>query len=556
MKNLLCLGLCAALLSGITACDDENTNDKQESNCTAICRNGRFVGKAEAETGVLSFKGIPYAKAPMGNLRWKAPVAPDDCDSVKTAYEFGKSSVQYEWFSEPIQTPVGEDCLTLNVWTSGLTSDKKPVMVFFHGGSYGWGGTSEQIYNGQYIVAAHPEVIVVTCNYRLGLLGFNNFDGIPGGEDYSESQNLGVLDLQLSLQWIKENIAAFGGDADNVTVFGESAGGGMICALLDTDCAGSLFQRAIIESGAANILMSKNTSVERRQWGIRALMQVTGCSTMQQLVALPEEEYIEAIGTECDEEGNTPSDFSNIPVCGSYPLHDDPYEALVSGNAKNVDIMIGTNLDELNYWINEMGDRLLVEMSEEERQESLAIFGDVYIAGNYNTMMSKLTEAEQANVAQYLARYAEMEDYLAKSRLLSDVFYRQPSIKMAETHSTAGVGRTYMYLFEKRNTDFDYLGAAHAMELPYVFLNTNEPESYGEVDMNLAACICEAWVNFARTGNPSTSTAAWPEYNEADRQTMVFGDDGSAKAVSDPYAAERELLLFTKNYDLKQSTGS
>ena len=545
--------LSAALMLSLSGCDFLNLDENQY---TVVCRNGHFVGKAESETGVVAFKGIPYAKAPVKELRWKDPQPADASDEVKKAYKFGKSSVQYELYSEPLKTSVGEDCLTLNIWTSDLSVPSKPVMVFFHGGSYVWGGTSEPIYSGQYIVSAHPDVIVVTCNYRLGLLGFNNLDGIPGGENYPHVQNLGVLDAMMSLQWVKENIAAFGGDPDNVTIFGESAGGGMVSALLNTDAAGSLFRRAIIQSGAANILFAKSDPMDIRQQGINALMQVTGCSTAQELASLSEKQWIKAIGTEFDEDWNTPSDFMQLPSCGAYPLHDDPYESLRSGSAGGVDILIGTNLDELNYWADEFGEKPLMEMNAAERQEAISIFTDWYIPENYSSLLSSITESERSCVAQYLSLYSDMEDYLAKSRLLGDVFYRQPSIKMAELHADAGAGKTYMYLFEKKNTNLDILGAGHSMELPYVFLNPNEQVTYGKVDMDFAHSICDAWVSFARTGNPSTASAAWPEYDGQDRKTMVFGNDCTLKVVSDPYSTERKLLQFTRNYNLRQSAGS
>lgn len=530
----------------------EHERTWSDAGCVAVCRNGRFAGRPEAETGVLAFKGIPYAKAPIGALRWKAPVRTEDSDELVTAYEFGRSSIQYEWFSEDIQTEVGEDCLTLNVWTSDLAGSGKPVMFYIHGGSYAWGGTSEPLYNGQYIVASHPDVLVVTCNYRVGIMGMACFEGIPGGEEYEGSQNLAVLDLMMGLEWVRENIRAFGGDPDNVTIFGESAGGGMVSSLLATDQAGRLFHRAIVQSGPPSIILPKGTSVERRQRNVKTLMQISGCSTMAELCSLTEEELIGYNDMEIDGEGTTINDLYTVPMCGVYPIPDDIYESMLSSRAKGVDLMIGTNLDELNYWICEMGDKSITEMSEEEKEMAIALFSEWYIPGNYDNVCEGRTEEEISNINKYLDRYGDMEDYLAKSRILSDIFYRMPSIKLAQSHAKAGGGSTYMYMFEKRNSNMDILGAVHSQELPYVFLNYNDYETYGEIDRNLACKISDAWVNFARTGRPS---AQWPEYDENSRQTMVFGDDGSLNIVSDPYSKERELLEFTWNYSLRQSGG-
>ncbi len=190
------------------------------------CHNGSFVGRADGD--VVAFRGIPFAKPPVGALRWKRPAPVDDNDGIFEAYYNGKSPIQTEWHTELASYyPQGEDCLYLNIWKNPSCADqKKSVMVFLHGGAYGWGGTADPMYDGKNFVTANPDIILVTVAYRIGLMGFVDLSYLDGGEDYPDAPNLGLLDQIEALRWIRKNIAAFGGDPDNVTVFGESAGGG------------------------------------------------------------------------------------------------------------------------------------------------------------------------------------------------------------------------------------------------------------------------------------------------------------------------------------------
>ena len=181
-----------------------------DSSIAAICSNGVFVGLND--NGVVSYKGIPYAEPPVGDLRWKRPVPVRDSRNVYQAYYFGHSPIQSEWPSEVgSYYPQSEDCLTLNVWSNNVSSAKgKPVMVFFHGGSYGWGATSDPLYDGHNLVEKYPDIILAAVEYRVGMLGFIDFSSVPGGEDFSESGNLGLLDQICALQWIHNHISALG----------------------------------------------------------------------------------------------------------------------------------------------------------------------------------------------------------------------------------------------------------------------------------------------------------------------------------------------------------
>ena len=257
-KNLkrLIIAVLALCLFSLATCKSPSsltgTEDGAKGNeaVRVVCENGIMLGKSS--DGVISFKGVPFAKPPVNELRWKAPQALAPSDQEIKCYDFGYTALQYEWPSELASySPKSEDCLTLNIWEKeGIigSEEQKPVMVFFHGGAYGWGGTTDPVYNGQNFAKAHDDVIIVTCNYRLGLMSFADFSKVEGGEEYTDI-NLGIRDHIAALQWIQKNISGFGGDPDNVTIFGESAGAWSTTALTISPKARGLFKRAIAQSG-------------------------------------------------------------------------------------------------------------------------------------------------------------------------------------------------------------------------------------------------------------------------------------------------------------------
>lgn len=511
-------------------------------NCTAKCANGSFTGIYEGETGVLSFRGIPYAKAPVGELRWKAPESVDPSASVYPAGEFGPSSIQYSWFSEPITTGISEDCLTLNLWTRDLKEQGKAVMVYFHGGSFAWGGSSEDIYNGQYIVSEHSDVIVVTVNYRLGMMGFIDLSGIDGGEDYLDSRELGLLDCVEALKWIKENISAFGGDPNSITIFGESAGGAIVSCLLASDYAGDLFQRVIAQSGSLRLTYDADTYKESHM--TNALMTLSGAESMDNLLALSEEELIELNEYPLDDDETCINDLYNLPLRGGRVVKPNAYEAVKAAADKGVDLMIGTTANEQNYWVIEMGSDPLAKLSAEEIETNLHFFEEYYIAPMYEAEVTSCSEEELQKIEKYLSLNDGLDDVWAKAQLLTESVFRQPAIRMAEKHCEGSSGKTYMYYFAKENDTIGFLGACHSCELPYVFHNLTETSVYGTIDEKLADNVCEAWVNFAKTGDPSSDSIHWEEYEQADRLTMVIGNDSSFSVVSDPLKEARILLSW------------
>ncbi len=550
MKNRITSLLLSTILvfSSILFCCNFTINAAAKSVDTkpsVKCNNGIFIGSKEDNTNVLSFKGIPYAKAPVGELRWKAPQPADASSKKFDATKFGKSCLQTPSNELIDINNIGEDCLTLNIWTADNDLKNKPVMLFIHGGSYGWGGSCEDVYNGKYLVNTYPDVILVTINYRLNLFGFIDFSHVPGGEDFKDAPYLGILDQQMALKWVKDNIASFGGDPNNVTIFGESAGSGSVISLLAAEGSEGLFNRAIAQSGV-NLNNSQAKFDETNQAGL--LLEATGCKNMNELMALSEKEIYDAMEKETStisrENSSTVSDNNN------FPLKDDnnsiiPYDinAAIVARSKNVDLMIGTTGEEFRMWVEEMGADSL--------DENMEIFYD-YIQGRYN-LYKKMYPQYVSNIdkaleiskpipdSKYAAMYPGIWNY---TDVVSELSFRIPSINLAEARCNSnGTGKTYMYQFNKRTTETDWFGAAHACELGYVF---NSPYSagslYGKPDSGLAKDISHCWVNFARTGNPSTEKVPWPEYNTAHRPTMLVNDDCTMTVENDPNALSRKLL--------------
>lgn len=550
-KKLLIALLSACFLLGMAGCGG---NDVDEAAITADCSNGNFVGQMDEETDVMAFKGIPYAKSPTGDLRWKAPQAPEDSDETFDAKEFGKTATQYSWHSEPAganEAGVGEDCLTLNVWTKDLETKDKAVMVYIHGGGFAWGGTADPLYNGATIVEQHEDVIVVSMNYRLGMFGSIDLSKVEGGEEFPDSKNLSMLDLMQGLKWVQQNIEAFGGDPDNVTIFGESAGGAFTSLLTASPDAQGLFNRAIAESGCVNLTYDQE---DFDNWGTtEALLEATGAKNMDDLMAIPEEELVRIYTEEpIDDEGSTLNDLYNMPYRGQEGIvEEDPYEALRSGVGKDVDLMIGTNADEWRYWINEMGEVEMSQLDEEGIEENLAMYEEFIAAEKKESAYDAASEEDKANLDKFyqLDQIKGLDEVWQNTELGNETGFRMASIEAASCHADAG-GSTYMYYFDIPSDNFDFIGACHASEVAYVFHNEDETIFSGTVDVDMADQICEAWVNFAKTGDPSTGDVEWTEYDTTDRNTMVITNDGF-EMVSDPLGDQRELLQSFAKYYLK-----
>ena len=468
-----------------------------DRTCAAPCRNGTFVGRAE--NGVTAFRGIPFALPPVGHLRWKPPLPPPADPGVYEAFHNGPSPIQTPLASERASLcPQSEDCLYLNVWTaSGFAGKRRAVLVFIHGGSYGWGGTADPLYDGHRFVLAHPEIVLVTIAYRIGLLGFMDFSEVPGGEAYAESGNLGLLDQVCALRWIHENIPAFGGDPENVTVSGESAGGGSVTLLPLISSARGLFSRVISQSGSVVLTFSRKDCLPLT----RRLLKETGAKSMAELSALPEEKLV-AVNKKLNQHNNYPErDGLVIPL--------DPYAAYEKGEALPVQMIIGTNADELRYWILDLGSLL------KYRLMSHVLLSDT---------LRRLRPEDRWRVKTFLARQKGrplLDRPWKITELMNELLFRLPAVRLARAHAAHG-NSVYMYFWQYPSS-LPRLKACHAVELAYLFNNLHETIYTGEgLCEPLARQAQRLWVAFAQTGNPSLPEVPWAPFTAEAPNTLLL----------------------------------
>ena len=472
--------------------------------------NGVFVGQREG--GLLAFKGIPYALQPTGDRRWQVAKPEPDSRLVREAKYFGHTSIQgRSQHNAASLYPQGEDCLTLNVWTAadGMRTARRPVMVWIHGGSYVCNGTANPRDWGDSFVKAHPEVVWVSINYRLGLLGFLDLSLLPDGKAFSRSGNLGILDQVEALRWVKRNIAAFGGDPNLVTIVGHSAGAGSVSILSSIDEAQGLFRRAIMQSGSVALTSSREDCLKLT----KRVLDATGAKTVADLQALSQDEII-ALN---DEVGA----FYRFPERDGLLIPEDPYGRFDGFNS-GIDMLIGSNADESRYWIDAMG-------GEEDFGLAVQLW--------YRYLSMSLDDSQRESASRFLDIVPEDNPWPV-AELLNDLMFRGPAIEMAQRHAASG-GRTYMYYWNKALSDPIY-GACHGTEVSYV-LNTGRQIKNGDQhNPALAAEVQQMWLNFAKTGNPSTPSHYWPAYESAQRATMVLGD--SITLANDLLGQQRQLI--------------
>jgi para-nitrobenzyl esterase len=450
------------------------------------------------ENGVAVFRGIPYARPPVGARRFMAPQAVQGWEGVREALVFGPAAPQSDVFGDGSGSGAGDDWLTVNVWSPELGADADlPVMVWIYGGGYSLGSADRPEYDGG-LLARDGGLVLVTFNYRLGVEGFAWIDGAP--------PDRGLLDQVAALEWVRDNIAAFGGDPGRVTVFGESAGGGSVAALLATPRASGLFRRAIAQSVPGPFfspdLAADVSAAIAGELGLRA--SVADLADVDPgLLAAAADSVAAGISSRGDRWGRAAhGSILFAPVVDGDVLPDTPWRALAAGAARGVDLIAGHTRDEQRLFSFLAG--VLGRVTEDQAAEALAIFAP----GRYETV------------------YPDAGPDRLHELVLSDWLFRMPSLHLAEAQVTGG-GRAFLYELAWPAPGMDgVLGACHGLDVPLIFgnLSVGQPAMLLGVPptvraVALSARMREAWTRFAADGDPG-----WPAYDAARRLTQVFDD--------------------------------
>ncbi|MBX5450937.1 carboxylesterase/lipase family protein [Thermogemmatispora sp.] len=495
------------------------------SECIVETRYGKVQGYQQG--AICVWKGIPFARPPVGARRFRPPEPPESWTGVRptTAFspmapqvaEMGASMVGAIGAERVVDPrPISEDCLYLNIWSPAADQGKRPVMVYIHGGAFTIGSASDPWYDGTSFAERH-NIVVVSLNYRLGILGFVYLKELAGaGSSYSG--NCGLLDQIAALRWVRENIAAFGGDPENVTVMGESAGAMSIAALLGMPAARGLFKRAILQSGAAGDLPTGAEATRVAQ----ALLSKLGLdpSQVEALAEVPLEALLK-VQPELGQEFGGVRAFSPVIDGETLPRH--PLEMLAQGLARDVAVLVGTNRDEWRLFAL-MGGGAQINEALLRR-----LFGD----------------AAQQVLARYIAAREDHSPELAWIDLMGDLVFRIPAIRLAEAQVRQGAP-VWMYRFDWKSPAFGgALGAAHAMDIPFVFNTLDVGLSRlftgtAPSRQTLADLMHAAWAAFIRDGNPQLpGLPAWPRYDLERRATLIW--DETPSLAEDPQGELRAL---------------
>jgi para-nitrobenzyl esterase len=509
--------------------------------------------------GLWSFSGIPYAGSAAGARRWRPPEAPTPWTGVKECDRFGPIApqvpgmVEMSLGGEPDDQ--SEDCLSLNVWTPELDGGRRPVMVWIHGGSFVSGSGAGTLYRGG-ALARERDVVVVTVNYRLGILGFLAHPALedPGqswldGAPWAGVGNWGLADQVAALLWVHHHIIEFGGDPGNVTLFGESAGGMSVASLLAAPAAQGLFHRAIVESGPPYTYSAEQASKRAEQLAAHIGVPMT----RQSLERVPADELVRAVA-ELGQVGGADDDSGLImmPVVDGGLLRARPKEAVSSGSASKVPLLIGTNRDESSFFA--VGNAALGSLDHDGlRRWMRRLTPDPDMIDELiNTVHSARAGRGEAVTPRDL--------WVA---IATEFVFRMPTVRFADAHSAAAgldVG-TYCYLFTWETPAFGgALGSCHALEIPFVFGTVNNPVVHafsggGDQAFALSAIMGDAWTSHARSGRPSSPNGRggsserleWPRWDRGRRPTTVLGpwaDDGGLRhQVDRPRNEELEAVI-------------
>jgi para-nitrobenzyl esterase len=503
----------------------ESSADRSAATATYVeveTSYGRLRGREV--NGIKVFKGIEYGGSTSGRNRFMPPTKPAPWSGVRDAIEFGRVAPQpvgapseygrlIGWDNQP--GGMGEECLVLNLWTPGLGDGRKrPVMVSIHGGGFTSGSGSTPGYAGA-TLSRFGDVVAITINHRLGALGYLHLGDLTSAPEFAQSGTVGMLDIVAALEWVRDNAERFGGDPDNVMVFGQSGGGAKTSALMAMPSAKGMFHRAAVQSGSALRLMTRELASEQAE---RLLKQLgLDKNRLAELQDLPFEKVVEAQGSLAP--GGPMLGFSPVVDGTAIPRH--PFDPTAPEVSAHVPLIIGTTLDD-----SAMGGGKF-DMTDADLKASL---------------QKRYQDNADRIVATYRRFYPDASAFLLRARMTTDRRGRRAASTQAERKAAQGAAPAYLYLFNWPSPAFGgKFGAVHGVDVGLAFANARGAMAGDTPEARvLAKRFGSAWVAFARTGNPNNSEIpVWPEYDAATRPTMLF--DNEVKTEFDPLRELRTM---------------
>ncbi len=486
---------------------------------------GLISGSYDESTGITSFKGVPFAAPPVGDLRWKAPQPVIPWEGVKQCTTFSASPIQNTplpfsmWTQEFIapKEPLSEDCLYLNIWTGAKSAEeKRPVFVYVYGGGFSSGSGSVPIYDGEEM--AKKGLVFLTINYRVGTFGFLAHPELTAESPNHASGNYGLMDQVKALEWVQQNIQNFGGDPDNVTIAGQSAGAFSVNYLVGSPHTAGLIDRAIAESGGAVLntnRLSRNTSLEQAEEAGVKFAESLGASSIAELREMPADKILQARGP-------------GSPIVDGYMLPASLGEIFAEGQQNDVPVILGWNEDE--------GFGGTPVPADQFKQRVQQMFGDK--ADDFLKQFPVSSDEDAFAIQNELGALQTFGVQMYEWMLLQN---------------RTGKSKVFMYRFDRDVPYADNMqdyGAFHTGEVPYAYNNLNmSPRPWTEADYKLANTMSDYWVNFARKGDPNgEGLPRWQACTPDNPKAMIF--DTEVTFVEIPSI---EMLKFLKNYYIENN---
>lgn len=502
------------LLFFLSCSRKQHNQEESYINFDKVQVDGGWVsGIAGKDDEVYVFKGIPFAAAPIGDLRWKAPAPVQPWEGVKECDAFGASAMQpspepiYVWSEEFLipKEPIDEDCLFLNVWTGAKKANEhRPVVVWIHGGGFTTGSGSVPIYDGE--AMARKGVVFVSINYRLGIFGFFSHPELTRESSVNASGNYGLMDQIAALKWVKNNIAAFGGDPKNITIAGQSAGSASVVFLVASPLAKELFQKAIAQSGAG--LLSRTPGPEKKallnleqaeHTGVKVANEIQAAS-IAQLRSMPASDLLREVR------------FHAHPIVDGYVLPESAMKIYQEHMENNISLLTGWNEDDG------------------------VVFGGFVKADEFEERVFKEWGASAKELLSFYPATNDATAKISQKKLQRDIAFGAQNYTLANLVSSQGKN-VYVYRFARKVPfgQYEDFGAFHTGEVPYAYNNLEFVDRpFEPVDYQLAEVMSSYWVNFIKSGNPNADgLPEWPKYNLNSREIMVLGDQQKKRVIKD-----------------------